>query len=1068
MPEGDNNRLRKPLPPKLVRPRLHRAHRRQRLIRNLRQRLRHSMVWISAGPGFGKTVLASTYAESRKKPCLWYRIDHRDCQSATFFYYLRRAAIAAVGTKAADLPQLTPEYFHGLEVYARNFFERFFQLIEPDTLLVFDDCHELNGGTVTESLLTAGLEQAPQSLEILLIGRHPPDPAFTRLVANESLAIMEGEMLSLSPEEARAIARQRSNTRISPERVDAIYRETKGWAAGFTLSLERTASDESIPTLPSRHLFEYFSTEVLSGIDSHTRDILLKSAWLPRMPKTLLLRQCNDPMAAATIDELCRKNYFTSRILGCEPTYEYHPLFRDCLLRHALRHWPPARVEEIRRHTAALLIESGLYEEALELLVELADWSRVAGIIETQAPAWLAEGRGQAIESALNMMPEPEITRRPWLLFWQATCRLPFDLQTARKQFARAESLFREQGEHAGQLLSCASILESYFHARSAFHQLDAWIEKVETLLQAQPQLLQSPDIEARVTGAMFSAYMARRPDGPAFGKWIARAEHLMLHTDDELLKLGLATHLVAYYAWWTGDSTRAGAIVDAIEPGKQDAGTAPLKHIVWSGASAINRWSRLDFSGCITAAQNGLKIASGHGIHLWDFLLLAQCAWGAIFLGEESEAEAFLGRMAAALQPGHYLDASHYHFQRFILALRGNDTPAMEAHSRISLDYARLAGDPWAEGLGLVAHARACAARGDTCSARHLLDDATSRVRGEAGNTIRYAALLAHAEMSFDAGKPGAGLAELRRLMKFASRKNIVYSNWERDSIMADLCVRALENDIETDYVLRLIRLRRMTPREPPRHLDNWPWPIEVLTLGRFEILVEGKPLRFAGKSQKRPLALLKALVAMGGQNVPETRLADALWPDAEGDAAQQALATTLHRLRQLIGADAVHRQDGTLSLDPALCRADLWSCECHLDRAEDVIHTDPGAAYAAMQAALALYRGPFLDGGDDASWALAPRERLRNRLLRDLVATAESLQENNRTADAIDCHERGIALDELAEECYRGLMRCHLDNGHHASGLVAYRRCREALQRGLGISPSADTDALYQALQR
>ncbi len=59
-------------------------------------------------------------------------------------------------------------------------------------------------------------------------------------------------------------------------------------------------------------------------------------------------------------------------------------------------------------------------------------------------------------------------------------------------------------------------------------------------------------------------------------------------------------------------------------------------------------------------------------------------------------------------------------------------------------------------------------------------------------------------------------------------------------------------------------------------------------------------RPVRFTGKAQRKPLALLQALVAFGGQRVREDRLSEALWPDADGDAAHQALSTTLHRLRR------------------------------------------------------------------------------------------------------------------------------------------------------------------------
>ena len=226
-----------------------------------------------------------------------------------------------------------------------------------------------------------------------------------------------------------------------------------------------------------------------------------------------------------------------------------------------------------------------------------------------------------------------------------------------------------------------------------------------------------------------------------------------------------------------------------------------------------------------------------------------------------------------------------------------------MTVHANATWQYANNAGDPWAEGLGLVAQARAGAANDDMPAATRLLAEAETRVKGDAGSIIAYAVLLARAELAFDADHPDAGLPELRKLMQFAQRKDIIYSNWERDEVMAELCVRALEHDIETDFVRRLVRLRHLVPRQPPLHLHNWPWPLDIDTFGHFEVRVDGTALQFAGKSQKRPLSLLKTLIALGGQDVAEARLADALWPDAEGDAAQQALATTLHRLRGLIG---------------------------------------------------------------------------------------------------------------------------------------------------------------------
>ena len=84
--------------------------------------------------------------------------------------------------------------------------------------------------------------------------------------------------------------------------------------------------------------------------------------------------------------------------------------------------------------------------------------------------------------------------------------------------------------------------------------------------------------------------------------------------------------------------------------------------------------------------------------------------------------------------------------------------------------------------------------------------------------------------------------------------------------------------------------------------------------SLGRFEIRLYGKPIEFGRKVPRKILALLKALIALGGTAVSESALIDALWPDEEGDAAHGAYTMAIIRLRKLLGesghARAARRQ--------------------------------------------------------------------------------------------------------------------------------------------------------------
>jgi DNA-binding SARP family transcriptional activator len=102
--------------------------------------------------------------------------------------------------------------------------------------------------------------------------------------------------------------------------------------------------------------------------------------------------------------------------------------------------------------------------------------------------------------------------------------------------------------------------------------------------------------------------------------------------------------------------------------------------------------------------------------------------------------------------------------------------------------------------------------------------------------------------------------------------------------------------------------------------------------------LIKDGKPLIFSRKVQQKPLLMLKALIAHGGREVTEERLADILWPEADGDAAHSSFATTLSRLRHLLGIEqAIRFQEGKAVIDPRYCWVDVWSFERLLGKVEN-----------------------------------------------------------------------------------------------------------------------------------
>jgi DNA-binding SARP family transcriptional activator len=215
--------------------------------------------------------------------------------------------------------------------------------------------------------------------------------------------------------------------------------------------------------------------------------------------------------------------------------------------------------------------------------------------------------------------------------------------------------------------------------------------------------------------------------------------------------------------------------------------------------------------------------------------------------------------------------------------------------------------------------------------------------------------------------------------------------------------------------------------------------------------------------------LALLKAIVAMGGRDVPHSRLIDALWSEDEGDAGKQALGVTLVRLRKLLGAhDAIQVAEERVSVNPALCWVDAWAFERRLKQAEALRAQGKEAeGIARLHDALALYQGQFLPAEAEETWSVQPRLRLRGLVTTAIEDLGEHHEARAEWERAVECYRRGLEADDLIEEFYLGLMRCYRALGRSAEGMAVYRRLRQTLSVVLGVAPSDATEAAARALR-
>ena len=1055
---------------KITRPILAGSYNRKRLFRLLDRARKRQVVWMIGPPGSGKTTLVSSYLANRRHPGLWLRLEEGDADPATFFHYLGLAARKAVPRIRKPLPVPIPEDHPSISVFARRYFEGLFLRLKAESVIVFDDYQKIPRDSTFHAMLRDGLSLLLPGISIMIISREQPPPSFARLRAGQEMEVIGWKELRLSFKETEEIAHIRWKGKGDRETIRNLHSASDGWAAGFVLLLEKAGSGSGAPLkLPRQkpqEILDYFAAEILESLDEEMHSFLLKSAHLPRMSAGMAARLTGVRRAGQILSYMNRHNYFTEVHTGPEPVYEYHPLFREFLLSGAGDFFSEKSIRRLKAKAGAILEEAGHVEEAAAILCETGDWDGVARIVRGQAPMLVRQGRTVTLAEWLEFLPSGLLRDDPWLLYWRGVAQLTSRPGESRHDFEEAFRRFSKRKDREGALLAWAGVVDAIVYGSAGLKMLDPWFVTFGRM-QKKGALSLSGEIDSQVTCAMIKALSLRRPPFIDMEMWAERAVGIARASRDVSLKFNALIN-VAYYRFHSGDFQEMGLHLESLRELGRRPEVPPLSRLTlhWLDAAYANLLGLHDRSREVV--EEGLELAEATGVQLMNVLLMGHGVLSALHRGDLANAKGFLRRMASALSAMKPWETAFYHYLAAWEAHHREDQAQASFHSEHCLAISEEVGNPWTEALALVQRAFVLQEKGKADAAVRHLRRAHRLGKERRMHFIRFVCLLAESYVFFRGEKEDYGLTILRQGLRIGREKGYVDVHLWRPGLLETVSAKALERGIETGYVRDLIRRNALLPDGALPDPENWPWPLKLYTLGTFNLLQEQKPLTFSRKGRHKPLMMLKALVALGGKDVPEERLTDILWPDAEGDLAHQSFATTLRRLRVMLGDEkAVSLREGRVTLETRHCWVDAFAFETLFARVDAAPlggedFPDKARAMEVAAKAIALYKGPFLQGEPSHAWVVGMRERLRSKFLRAVGFLGRCLEREEQWVEAIFCYRKGLEVDDLAEAFYQRLMVCHQRAGQTAEALAVYDRCRKTLSAILGIAPSPETDAI------
>lgn len=534
-----------------------------------------------------------------------------------------------------------------------------------------------------------------------------------------------------------------------------------------------------------------------------------------------------------------------------------------------------------------------------------------------------------------------------------------------------------------------------------------------------------------------------------------------MLYGDDTQLRIKVGNHLLIYETWWRGDLHKAQILLATLQPLVQGPGVQPLGVVTMHAMAAGYSWMVAENDQAIEYAHKGLEVAEQAGVHAWDMLLCSQGVFGSLSAGRRPDTEQFLQRMKRLLDSRRLINAAFYYYQHAWYELIRGDVSKAALLVKTAFDIGVKCGFSLFIPVCRNDLARIHFYTGNDPLGWQELQQAREEGRSFGASTVEYLTWLLEAEVHLRDGNVADCAHALQRCFGIGRENNIRNHTWWDARKMRELYAVALEHEVEPDYVCSVIKQRQLAPDETCMHLEKWPRPVKLYTLGGFRLLIDVEPIADTGKAQIRPLSLLKALLALGGRDVPQDQLCDALWPDSEGDAARRTLHSNVFRARRLLGyEDALVVREERVGLDPRFCWTDTWALEREMKKLGDAGETDT----KTVDQLLGLYRGVFLPG-DDEPWAIGFREHIRGRLARRLTGVFHRLEDSGDYAAIAGICERALEADPLAEIFYQELINAHQAQGQYEEAIAACRQCEALFAQQLGRGPSEATTRLYQS---
>lgn len=345
---------------------------------------------LTAPPGFGKTTLASIWAQAlfaQSHAVAWLSLDAEDDSAQRLLFYLAAALNQANPLLGLSCLSLRAELtFFSSETLASLLINELSRSSQPITVFI-DDLHCIDDAVVVEALRFL-LQRAPAHFHLVFISRNELPPALLAHLYADDLLEIGSQQLRFELEETRDLLRKAGYEPEQASDLLCIQESAEGWIAALRAFL--LTPGHTVARLAPRSICNLFD-EVIYHLNESERQSLLPLGLLDKFSTDLLTRLLGNKAASDLLEMLQRRQLFFSAMDPEETWFSLHPLFREHLKKAYLRqHESEAR--EVMLRAAHWFAERKLWLDAIRLGLEGGETWQVKEWIEHCATTLVEQG----------------------------------------------------------------------------------------------------------------------------------------------------------------------------------------------------------------------------------------------------------------------------------------------------------------------------------------------------------------------------------------------------------------------------------------------------------------------------------------------------------------------------------------------------------------------------------------------------------------------------------------------------------------------------------------------------